>query len=226
MEDERDENIVYVTPDMHKKVLDVCEIQRDRVLLRCLWQLGARPSEISNIKLSDVDRDRKEVKLVTKKQDDTKTRYVPYKSSLEFELTEWIDSGKRQSYGPIKWENEHEVSEEGYLINTQRSKKMSADQIQKRVRELCERANVGGVEYTREQLHPQGQTGKMDVTKRKYRSISSKSWRHGFAMRAMDANMPIPYISYLLGHESTEITTEMYLHVNRNEAYNAYRQYL
>ncbi|MFB6225122.1 MAG: tyrosine-type recombinase/integrase [Candidatus Paceibacteria bacterium] len=227
------ENMIYVTPDQHRNLLDNLTLRRDRILIRILWQTGVRVGELSEIQIKDINRNQKEIKIKTLKntnEEKDPIRYVPYKLSLEHELRKWIDQGEREAFGRTG----PEEAEERYLLNTQRSPQMSRDQISARVRHLCRENNIGGILYDREQEQPVLQDvdddgeyiTETETVEREYWDITAHSWRHGFAMRCLENGMPLPYITYLMGHESVEITENMYMHVDRREARGAYRDYM
>lgn len=208
-------NGIYIEKEDHDKVMDACQNLRDILILRFLWQTGLRPAELSNLKIGDLGDSNLSVNVQTKKQRDTKIRQIPFKSNLKLNLRKWIVGGIKESYGP----------DSEYIINTQRSEKMEANQINKRVQKLIQYSDLQNDYYEKEVTNNNSFDGRETVT-RKYKRYTAKSWRHGFAMRAISKGMPLPFLSYLMGHASVDITEEKYLDIDSDDAEEAYRKYI
>lgn len=59
----------------------------------------------------------------------------------------------------------------------------------------------------------------------KFEHVSPHSFRHTFATRLMEANIPMKTIAKLLGHKQLQMTTDLYTHVLDDPLYEAMAQY-
>ncbi|PQL93786.1 tyrosine-type recombinase/integrase [Apibacter adventoris] len=95
---------VYLAEEYHKKeipkidIVSIAEIEellksckdvRDKVVLVCLYSLGLRLSEVSNIEIEDIDRENK--LLLVKKSKTKKQRQVPINNKSLQIITTYID---------------------------------------------------------------------------------------------------------------------------------------
>ena len=97
--------------------------KRDLMLLKCMYFLGLRNSEVQTLKLDDIDLLNRNVKVVQSKR--KKDRYVPIQAGFVDEMKVWI--GDRQ---------------EGYLIPGRRNRPLSDRHIRRIVKQYARLANV------------------------------------------------------------------------------------
>lgn len=72
-----------------EELLKSCKDLRERVVLVCLYSLGLRLSEVSNIEIEDIDREKKI--LLVKKSKTKKPRQVPINKTPLQTITAYID---------------------------------------------------------------------------------------------------------------------------------------
>ena len=85
----------FLTPEEVAAMISVCENKRDQMLLKCMYFLGLRNSEVQKLQIEDIDLLNKTVKIVQSKG--KKDRYVPIPPGFIKELKEWIGNRK----GPL-----------------------------------------------------------------------------------------------------------------------------
>jgi integrase/recombinase XerD len=208
---------IYISPEEHEMVLDAAKNLRDKIILKILWQTGLRPAELSDLKYESVDIEEKKINVDTKKQNNSDDeRTIPFKKDLQIALKKWEYGAVKEGYGP----------ESDYLINTKESEKISPDVINKRIKKLIEYSELNNETYSKNVKNYNKKTEKTESVERKYYRYTAKSWRHGFAQKCIEAGMSLPFLSYLMGHSSAEVTEEMYLDIDADDAEEAYRKYI
>jgi len=204
-----EEEIHFITPKEVKQIIHACDSIRDELLLEILRQTGVRATECGNIRLKDIDRDEQKIKIRTLKQESVETRYVYYKSSLEPLLYKWIDKRRRVAYTQASIK-----PDEGYLLVSKESPKMSGHLINRTVRNRAEDAGVQEVSFT-------------DKAGREHVKVTAHTIRHSFAMARLNRDsggMPIKFLKELMGHDHIE-TTEEYLQASESNIRDAYYRY-
>jgi integrase len=58
-----------------------------------------------------------------------------------------------------------------------------------------------------------------------FERVTPHTFRHTFATRLMEANIPMKTIAKLLGHKQLQMTTDLYTHVSDDLLYEAVAQY-
>lgn len=103
---------------------------RDKIILEMLYSTGARVTEISNIKISDIDMDRGVVKIYGK---GSKYRFAPIYESLLFKLKDYMDV-RRQYF--VKGRDE------GFLFLNKYGKRLSRVSIWHIIKYYCSVAHI------------------------------------------------------------------------------------
>jgi integrase/recombinase XerD len=103
---------------------------RDKIIIEMLYSSGARVSEISNMKVSDVDLDRGVVKIYGK---GSKHRYAPIYESLLFRLKKYMDIRKGIFV---------KGRDEGFLFLNKYGRKLSRISIWHIIKHYCSVAHI------------------------------------------------------------------------------------
>lgn len=174
-------SIRYIPPEEDFwKVYAFCEKQ-DQVMLLAFFHLGARRNELFSLKWSEVDFNREQVYLQTRKRDGgLEGNWVPMTKQLCRELAAWFE--ERQSMMGMDPEHVFVI-----LANTAFCEDYYGKPFQKRqhfMEKLCTKAGV--------------------------KPFGFHSIRHLFASRLWRKNVALGHIQQLLRHQSPR-TTERYL---------------
>lgn len=159
---------------------------RNALIIRLLWQTGLRAHEACNITLDAIDRSERQITIRSDKTEST--RKVWYQSSLENLIELWVEV-KRPAFKTAE--------DSPYLFVSQKSERISPDQLNHMVRQAAENAGIQESEYT----------DKMGRTKHK---IHAHVLRHSFAVQALRNGWNLEYIRQAMGHEELD-TTRVYL---------------
>lgn len=171
---------------------------RNELLVKLMVQTGARRNEVRDIRLDDIDREKRRVTLEDDKTG--KSRRVAY-TDLSPELGAWL--GKYR--GGYKT-----AVESPYLFVTESSEQLSSSAVTRIVAESAERAGIQDVMYT-------------DAAGRERRRVTAHTLRHTFAVRALQSDgVTLRHLQQLMGHDNIE-QTETYLEIGDDEAANAYQ---
>lgn len=200
-------DVVYVKPDEVKEMLKyaghaVGSEVRNRLVLKLLFQTGVRRIELCRMKVNDIDRDERSIKVLTAKQKhDDETRTVWYRQDMESELSTWLDRGRRKALPT--------AHESPYLFPTKKNEQMSPVTCSQIVREVADAADVQEYAYT-------------DNGGQKHSRISCHAFRHGCAVTLLKNNCDITFIKEILGHSDLDVTKQ-YLQVVDDDVRDAYR---
>lgn len=159
---------------------------RNELLIRTMFQTGVREQELRNIRLRDLDRDERSIRVETAKTGGYRTVYY---RDLEPHLTMWLDRGFRDSMRP--------ADDSEYLFLTNRSEKLARDRPNRIIKQAAENAGIQEVLYT-------------DENDGERRRITSHALRHGFARACVTSGMDISFLQEVMGHQNIE-TTKIYL---------------
>jgi integrase/recombinase XerD len=194
--------IVYVTEEEKEALVEYAPSPqlRNRLLIRLLWQTGVRAHECAGIKLDNIDRDERSIRIYSRKTDDWRSVY--YMPSLDFLLDQWIDGGYRDAYGP--------AAESPYLFPSQRSEQVDYYTIGKIVRKAAEDADIQEIMYEDASGSP------------KYR-VTPHAIRHGHAVHALQCGLDIRTIQKHLGHKNID-TTMKYLQILDDDVRESYHR--
>lgn len=207
----------YLEIDEYKRLLDACETLCERLLIRFLWSTGARAIEASRCKISDIDRENREVELKTAKQGkgEFKDRTVFYRRDLERDLKEWIDRGGRKRYmGSAR---------SPFLFVTRESPMMRQQRISEIVHDVSVRAGLNEkIEFFDEDEMEIVELTTVDGRPRY--QFSTHSLRHSYAVHRTKNGMPIVYLQELMGHSDIE-QTRFYLQFREDDLQEADQKY-
>jgi integrase/recombinase XerD len=190
-DDERGYN--YVTP--HEKELLVKHVPapelRNQVLLRLLWQTGARAHEVRNLTVDavDLDGDRPTVTLNDEKTDDNRTLAVN-QDPLPFLLDRYLNRGGRDELLGL--------DDSEYLFVTNQSPKLARNTVNDIVKKAADNA---GIQETLNEAK--------DGSRRR---ITAHAFRHGFATHAYNEGVDPRSLQVALGHEDISTTIDTYVH--------------
>lgn len=217
-EEETGDEIPYITESQHQKLLDECNNVRDELLLRCLYDTGCRPIELTSLTLDDVTID--DLKNgnfevdTAKRKNHSRTVYISSITKRKF--IKWIYKGKRKAYSSHSDESE-------YIFLTRRSPHMDPSLVNRQIKRLADRADIQEIAYTNKsntKLH-----GETKMIERDFVKINAKSYRHQFAVRGCKNSIPLPLLKDLMGHSSTE-SLEHYTKFYPEDYREAWEQYL
>ena len=172
---------------------------RNRLVILFQYFTGLRVGEVSDVKLSDLDRDNRRVQ-VRGKNDVVHTAH--WQPKLDGLLTAWIDKYRSSSTY---------ASESQYLFLTSSSPQLSAVRINDIVVEAAEEAGIQEVLYR-------------DANGRKRRKVTSHTLRHSFAMHWLQNGGTLEGLSHHLAHSSQQ-TTEIYGEILDERAEEEYEKF-
>ncbi len=162
---------------------DSCDSKRDLAMVDLLASTGMRVGELIRLDIDDVDIQGRECVVMGK---GNKQRPVYFDARTKLHLTAYLES--RKDSNPALF-----VSLNG------RTRRLSVCTIEKRIKALGEKAQVGRV-------HPH-------------------KFRRTLATHAIDKGMPIEQVQKLLGHSKIE-TTMHYAMVNQSNVKASHEKYL
>lgn len=87
-----------VSEDEVRAMEEAATCLRDRLLIRFAWQTGARRSEISHLRLGDIDVDDRTVDYRDAISKGGNGRIITYQPSLDGLLSRWLRAGYRAEY--------------------------------------------------------------------------------------------------------------------------------
>lgn len=173
---------------------------RNRLVVLMQYYTGLRRQELSDIKLSDIDRETREVKVRGKRG---KINTAHWQPKLDGLLTAWLEQGYRDA-SPYAEESE-------YLFLTESSPKLSGNRINDIVKDAAESAGIQEVLYE-------------DASGRKHYKITSHTLRHSYAMHWLQNGGSIEALSKNMAHNSVT-TTEIYGEILDKRAKDEYEKY-
>lgn len=174
---------------------------RNKLIVRLLYQSAMRVSEMTHVKLHDIDRDTREISVpaVTSKSG---SRTVAYKPTLTKLLRRWEKGGYRDA--------EHYADESPYLFPTAQAEKISRETVRTVIRQAAENAGMDNhTIYT-------------DKAGNERKKISPHILRHSMAINCLKAGtMNVRELQDFLGHTDLE-TTETYLNMASDDHVDKY----
>lgn len=192
--DKSENGIVYIYPE-DKELL--CESEnlptpkdRNELIIRLFWQTGIRRQELRDLKIENVDRDNRIIKVWSDKTEDG--RKVTYNPNLDSLFDIWLT--QRRSY---------KHSSSPYLFITDRSERMGHNTIGSVIRKAAWNAGIQEILYEDAKGHDR-------------HLITPHTLRHSFAVWSVrrrdeaDRKMDVRTLQKALGHDSLE-TSESYL---------------
>lgn len=201
-------SVMYIETAEYHRMLDECDMLRDELLLRILWDTGIRASEAASIQKSHLDLENNSVEVKNYKIPETapiedQWRTVYYTEPTAVRIREWKDRGVREKY--------KHAGDSPYLLLTLRSPQMDHHSINRRVRKLAKRSGV---------QEDAGETadGRQRV------KVTSHCLRHSFAVHRVKNGCPIVFVARLLGN-TVETTENYYLHFRDQDVREADQRY-
>lgn len=175
---------------------------RNELIIRLLWQTGTRRQELSDVKIDDIDREERSIRVHSSKTE--KHRTVYYQPNLDFLIEQWLDAGFRDSYRP--------AADSPYFFVTLRSEKLSSHAINEVVKKAAENAGIQEVLY-------------VDGGGQNRHRITAHAMRHGHAVQALKSDgITIREVQKHLGHESID-QTEKYLRLIEEDVREAFHNF-
>lgn len=172
---------------------------RNQLILKLLWQTGLRRGELAEIKLEDVDRDERSIRVKTKKTGEV--RRVWYKPSLDFLMDQWI-SVYRDGYPH---------SDSPYLFVTKQSGQIYTELINRTVKMAADGAGL------QEEMY-------QDARQNSRKKITAHTLRHSYAVHCIKSGMDVSLLRELMGHNNLE-TTKQYLRFRDEDIKSAAQKY-
>lgn len=192
------EDLEWLEPEEVDKLARATEKLRDELMVRLIFQTGVRVTELCEIRLSDVDTEERSIKIRGKGR---KNRTVYYQEKLDLTMDVWLNERRPAVY----YSDESE-----YLFPTSHSENITRQTVEEVVREAAKEAGLQS-EYGE---NANGHT---------LHSVTPHVLRHSFAMAALSNGWDLYHLSKALGHESTDVTTETYLHDDDDKVRQAFR---
>lgn len=195
--------ITYVTPEEKEQLAEhvVGDKIRNELIIRLLWQTGLRESELAGIKLENVDREERSIKVWSPKVRDWRTVY--YQPSAEFLLNQWLEGGYRARFTS--------ADDSEYLFVTRKRPQLRDERSNKVVRKAAENAGIQEVMY-------QDKAGQ-----NRYR-ITAHALRHGHAVHALKCGIDVRTVQKHMGHSSLDMTMQ-YLQLIDEDVKQNYKRF-
>lgn len=173
---------------------------RNRLVVLFQYYTGLRRQEVCDVKLSDLDRENRQVQVRGK---GSKTHTAHWQPRLDTLLTTWIDSGYRNG-SPY-------AEESPYLFVSNAGPQLSGSRLNDIIKEAAENAGIQEVLYE-------------DAAGRNHYKVTSHILRHSFAMHYLENGGSIEGLSKLLAHSSVT-TTEIYGEILDERAGEEYEKF-
>jgi len=195
----REDGIVALTREEAEKLVKRENVPdpktRSLLILKLFLQTGVRISELCAIRIGDIDRVNRHIRVRDKKND--RRRSVFYQPSVESLLAEWIHYGLRDTY---RYADSSE-----HLIPTSRSESISETAVSQTIDKAAQSARIQEEMYTDAAGNPRWK-------------VSAHTLRHTYArLTVMGENgIDIGRLAKLMGHRDKEgnpniSTTKKYL---------------
>jgi len=177
---------------------------RNQLLIRLIWQTGVRRGEASEITLSMIDRDAREINLPKSITKNGKERVVAYQPNTDGLLHQWVDEGYRDECIGQSGNDE----DKGHLFVGIRGKPLSAEAINEVIKKAADNAGINRRLYSDANARVDD-----DGNKEKNRwKITSHNVRHGLGTYLVnETDMDVYSVSKYLGHSSVSITESIYV---------------
>ncbi|ADQ67573.1 tyrosine-type recombinase/integrase [Halogeometricum borinquense] len=197
------DDVHYLTPDEVQQLVDNVHSPpklRNELIIKMLFQTGMRRGELCKVKLHDVNREERSIRIHADKTHSNRTVY--YQPSLSTPLNIWIDAERN---GVLT------ADDSPHLFPTQKAEHIKPNSVSRIVREAAEEAGIQEVMY-----HDKGGRPK--------RKITGHTLRHSFAVAALKNGMDVRTLQKLMGHADIE-TTQMYLDLADDDVKTKARQF-
>lgn len=166
---------------------------RNQLIFQLMWDTGLRPIEICNIRLTDIDRENREIAIRSEKTHLNRTVFFGEKVATMLGI--WLEGGERDRYNPA------EASP--YLLISERSEKMRTHTIENAFRSTAKAADLYGDPVY------------IDANGSPKFDLHLYSIRHGFAERMVEKpDVDLETLRDAMGHQSVD-TTMKYLNPDK-----------
>ena len=142
---------------------------RDRIIIAIYYGCGVRCTEGTRLELRDIDFS--SGLLHVRKGKNYRERYVPISEGVKKELLQWVNDGQKWFAG----------EKTNVLIPNSRGKTTQSGPLNKRLKLLCEKANIN-------------------------KKITLHCLRHSIATHLLESGMELEKIAQFLGHVGLEAT--------------------
>lgn len=207
---EDEDDIIYVSKEEMEKMAENAPSpkMRNELLVRLMFHTGVRRSEAAEIKVSDIDRDDRAIRVENRKHQNSDKkdshRKVYYQPSLDSLMRLWLDGGRRESYPT--------ADESNYLFVSNHAAHLSSEVINRIVKEAAENAGIQSVMYVDQRGHER-------------KRITAHALRHGHAVHAIfRAGIDLRSVQMHMGHASID-QTEQYLQLADDDVREAYERF-
>lgn len=173
---------------------------RNRLLIMFQYYTGLRRQEVADVKLEDIDREERRVRVRGK---NNTIQTVHWQPRLDGLMSQWLDGGFRAS-SPYAEESE-------YLFLSNRNEKMTGSRINEIVKIAAENAGLQEVLYE-------------DARGAKQYKVTSNILRHSFGMHYLQNGGSMEALSKLMAHSSLA-TTQTYADVLEDRAKEEYEEF-
>lgn len=182
-------------------------VVRNRLIIRWMYYTACRRSEVANVKLDDLDFDKRKFTVYSPKKGETITgRWHP---DLDALLNEWLEV-HRPSY--VTQDSE-------YLFITEQADKIAPNHISRVVREAADReSETADGEGIQDTLY-------VDMQGNERKRVTSHSLRHSYAVHFLRPPNPGSFedLREILAHEDVT-TTQIYGKILEDDVDAAYQQ--
>lgn len=173
---------------------------RNRLLVLFQYFTGLRRAEVVNVKLSDLDRENRQVQVRGK---GSKTHTAFWQPKLDGLLLQWLDGGYRAA-SPY-------AEESDYLFLSEAGPSIKPQRLNKVVVQAAKNAGIQETLYT-------------DAQGQEQHRVTSHILRHSYAMHWLQNGGSIEGLSKAMAHNSVE-TTEIYGEILDKRAREEYEEY-
>lgn len=188
----------YLSTHEYELMLNECDKLKNEIILRLLWETGARASEIVQVRDShvtleaetDEEQDR-HISLPTLKNDDVNFRDVFFSPTTKQKLEYWFDAGRE------RYVSTFEDDSMSYVLVGKQSNQLSRNRLNEIVREKADEAGIQQVLYE-------------DASGKKQHRVTAHTFRRSYAVHRVKNGMDISFLRRLMGHKRIE-TTQQYL---------------
>lgn len=210
-----DNAVVAIPPEDVQKIFEHpgSPAIRNELVMRLLYQTGVRSVELCNIRLSDIDFGKREIRITSAKAnpgDENYIRYVYYHENLDYLMREWVKK-QRRSYKP--------AADSEYLFLTQQKPQMRPSYISRIVKEQAKEAGVN--EPIGEDAN--GNTRWLVTAHTLRHSMASHSANGTHPADPSEDGIPVHMLAKVLGHRKLD-TTMQYVSTDWDQIGKVFRE--
>lgn len=200
--EESRENLVYVTAEQVEQMAETVPdpALRNELIIRLLFQTGMRRGELVGVRVEDIDREERSIRIYADKTHTNRTVY--YQPSLDFLMDQWLD-GYREGHTYAR--------ESPYLFVSRNSEQMGRNLVNRVVRIAAEDAGIQAVMYT-------------DNKGTERASITPHAFRHGHGIEAVKSGIDVGRLRKHMGHADLD-TTQTYLQFVQDDVKEAFEHF-